>query len=77
METHLLLTDLRRVVGGTEDELGSTIIARADVRDIWLPAHQLLGTAEVTQLQHTRLRVHKQVLRLDVAMTDAQRVNIG
>lgn len=39
------LTYAGGVVSGTKDELGGSIVARADVGDIRLPADQLLGTA--------------------------------
>lgn len=38
--------DVRRVVGGAEDELGGAVVPRADVRDVGLASDQLLGTAQ-------------------------------
>jgi len=38
---------------------------------------QLFGTAEVTELQHSRLRIEQKVLRLDITMANAQRVDVG
>eukprot|EP00754_Rhynchopus_humris_P013920 Rhum_TRINITY_DN14356_c14_g1::Rhum_TRINITY_DN14356_c14_g1_i1::g.84606::m.84606 len=60
------------VVRGTEDELRGTVIPRADVGHVGLSLHQLLGAAEVAQLQDTCGGVDKQVLGLDVAVTDVQ-----
>lgn len=44
------LTNLGGVVGRAEDQLGSTIVAGTDVRDIRLVLNQYLGAAEVAQL---------------------------
>mmetsp|Transcript_15888 Transcript_15888/g.18402 ORF Transcript_15888/g.18402 Transcript_15888/m.18402 type:complete len:329 (-) Transcript_15888:80-1066(-) len=68
--------DDRVVVGAAEDQLGRAVVARADVRHVGLALDQLLGRAEVAQLQDVRGRVHQQVLRLDVAVADAQRVDV-
>lgn len=65
------------VVGGAEDELWSAVVARADVRDVGLVAHQVLGRAEITQLQNSSFGVDEQVLGLDVAMADADAVDVG
>lgn len=37
----------------------------------------MLGAAEVAQLEDARLGVEQQVLRLDVPVADAQRVDVG
>ena len=55
------------------DELSGAVVAAADVRDVGLAPHQVLGRAEVAQLQDAGLRVQQQVLRLDVSVADALR----
>lgn len=36
----------------------------------------MFGAAKVTQFQHSRLGIQQQVLRFNVAMTNAQRVDV-
>lgn len=72
-----VLTDLCCVVSRAEDELRRPVVPRADVRDVGLILHQNLGAAEVAQLEYASGRVKKQVLRLDVAVANALRVNVG
>ena len=69
--------DVGRVVGSTEDELGCTVISRANVRDVGLAADEVLRTPEVAEFQNARVRVEEQVLRLDISMADALRVDVG
>ena len=69
--------DVARVVGGAEDELGRAIVARANVGDVELALDELLGAAEVAQLEYGRLGVEQQVLRLDVAVAYAHGVYVG
>lgn len=73
----MALTDFRRVINCTKDEFGRSIVARADVRHVRLALQQLFGAAKVTQFQHSRFGIQQQVLWLDVAMTDAQRVDVS
>ena len=71
------LTDLGGVVRGAKDQLRGAIVARADVRHVGLVRDQDLGASKVAQLQDARGRIQEQVLRLDVAMADALRVDVG
>ena len=52
-------------------------VPRADVRDVRLALDEDLGAAKVAKLQHVCLGVDQQILRLDVAMAHAKRVNIS
>lgn len=72
-----ILTNLCCVVGRAEDELRRPVVPRADVRDVGLILHQNLGATEIAQLEYAGGRIEKQVLRFDVAMADALRVNVG
>ena len=76
-DTEAELTDLGGIVSSTEDEFWRTVVSRADVGDVWLILHQNLCRAKVTQLQNTGVRVQKQVLRLDISVTDTLRVDVG
>lgn len=69
-------TDLGGVVGGTEDKFRRAIVARADVRDIGLVLDQDLSTAKVAELQYASSGIKQEILRLDVAVADALRVNV-
>jgi len=60
--------DRGRIVCCAKDELGRAIVARADVRDVWLARDEDLCRAKVNQLEDARRRVDQQVLRLDVAV---------
>lgn len=71
------LTDVGRVVGGSEDELGCTVVPRADIADVGLAGDEDLGRAKVTELEDARGRVQQQVLWLDIAMADAEGMNVG
>ena len=70
------LTDVGRIVCGTKDELGGTVIPGANVADIWLSGNEDFSTTKVAKFEDTGLRVQKQVLRLDVAMANADRMNV-
>lgn len=66
------LTDIGGVVGGSEDELGSSVVARTNVRDVGLALYQVLGAAKVAQFEDARFRVEQQILRLYVPVADTQ-----
>lgn len=70
-------TDFRSVVDGAEYELGRPIVARADVRHIWLAGQQLFGAAEIAQFQDSSLGIQQQVLRFNVSVTYAHLMNIS
>lgn len=65
------------VVSGAKDQFGRPVIPGADIGHVGLPSDQMLGAAKVTQLEDSRFRVEQQVLRLDVSVTNALRVNVG
>lgn len=46
-------TNLRCVVGGTEDQLRSSVVARADVGNVGLILDENFGGTEITELQNT------------------------
>lgn len=71
------LTNLGCVVGGAENELRGPVVTRANVRNIGLVLNQDLGTAKITQFQDAAAGIEQQVLRLNVAMADTLRVNVG
>lgn len=70
-------TNLRCVVGCAEDQLGRTVVAGTDVRDVGLVLNEDLGRPEVAEFQNAGVLVKEEVLRLDVSVTDALRVNVG
>ena len=69
-------TDVGRVVGCPENELGSAVVARADVADVGLARDEDLGGTKVAELENTGRGVEQQVLGLDVAMADADGVDV-
>jgi len=72
-----MLTNLGRIVGGTEDELRRSVVAGADVRDVGFVLDEDLGAAKIAELQNSRVGVQEEVLRLDVAVADALGVDVG
>lgn len=70
------LTDLGRVVGGAKDQFRRSVVPRANVRHIRLVLDENLCAAKVAQLQDARAGVEEEVLRLDVAVADALRVDV-
>ena len=69
-------TNLCSIVCRAKNQLGSSVVARADIRDVWLIFYQDLCTTEVTKLQNASAWVQQEVLWLDVAMADALRVDV-
>ena len=63
-------TNLRSVIGGTEDELRCAVVPRADVADVRLARDKNLGGAKVTELEDAGGRVKEEVLGLDVAVAN-------
>lgn len=74
--TALLLTDFGCVVGGTEYQFWSTIVARTDVRHIRLIFNQNLSAAKVTQLQYPCVWVQQEILRFNISMANSLRVDV-
>merc|ERR1719174_2188957 len=68
--------DAAGVVRRAKDKLGCAIVTRADVRNVALPRDELLCTSEIAKLQHMRLPINQEVLRLDVAMTNPKRMEV-
>ena len=63
----------RGVVRVAEDQLRGTVVAGADVRDIRVCRVQLLGTAEIADLENSLLGVDEEIVRFDVTMADVDR----
>lgn len=76
-EKEARLTNVGRVVGRTKDEFRRAVVPRTDVTDVRLALDQDLGRTKVAQLEDARRRVQEQVLRLDVAVADPDRVDVG
>jgi hypothetical protein len=70
-------TNFGGVVSSTKNELGCTVVPRADVWDVGLILDQDLSTAKVAQLKNSAVGIEKEVLRLDVSVADALRVDVG
>ena len=68
--------DGARVLGGAQEELGRTVVARANVRDVGLPLDEHLGAARVDQLEAEPGRVDDEFVRLEIAVADAHRVDV-
>lgn len=71
------LTNVGSVIRCAEDEFRGAVVSRTNVRHVGLSLDQDLGRTEITQFEHTCRWVQQQVLRLDVAVTDADRMNVG
>ena len=65
------------VVRVSKDQFWRPVVPRTDVRYIWLALHELLGTAEVAELEHVRLSVAKNILRFDISVANTLGVNVG
>jgi hypothetical protein len=70
------LTNLGRVIGSAKDQLRGPVVTGADVRHVRLILDEDFRASEIAQLQHSAARIKQKVLRLDVTMADALRVNI-
>jgi len=46
------LTDISRIISSAKDQFGSSIISRADIRDIWFTRDQDLSRSEIAQLEY-------------------------
>mmetsp|Transcript_21786 Transcript_21786/g.72168 ORF Transcript_21786/g.72168 Transcript_21786/m.72168 type:complete len:291 (-) Transcript_21786:470-1342(-) len=68
--------DAAAVVGGAKDELRRAVVARADVRDVWLSAHEHLCAPKVNQLEPPPRRVDQEVVGLEVAVADPQAMDV-
>ena len=72
----ILLTDIRRVVGCTKDQLRRPVIPRADITNIGLPSHQNFCWAKIAKLQDPCCWIQQQILGLDVTMANANWVDV-
>ena len=70
------LTDVGRVVRCPKDELWRAVVAGTDVADVGLASNKDLGRAKVTELEDASRRVQKEILGLDVAVADADGVDV-
>lgn len=70
-------TDLRCVVGRAKDQLGRSVVARADVRNVGLVFDQDLRRSEIAQFENAGVGVQQEILRLDVTVTDPLRMDVG
>jgi hypothetical protein len=71
------LTDIRGVVGSSENELWCAVVPRANITDVGLARHENLGRPKVAQFQNPGSGVQEQILRFDVTMADANRVDVS
>ena len=76
--THMraIRTDVGRVVGCAKDELGRAVVAGANVADVGLASNKDLGRTKVAELEDASRRVQKEILGLDVAVADADGVDV-
>lgn len=65
------------VVLATEDQLWSSVISRADVRNVWFSLDKFLGRPEISKFQNMSCWVNKQILRLDISVANTQRMDIS
>ena len=70
------ITDFGRVVSCAEDQLGRTVVTGANVGNIGLILHEDLSRPKVAKFQDAAVRVKKKILRFDVTVTNALRVNV-
>mmetsp|Transcript_37869 Transcript_37869/g.122812 ORF Transcript_37869/g.122812 Transcript_37869/m.122812 type:complete len:416 (-) Transcript_37869:463-1710(-) len=68
--------DGARVLCRAEEQLGCAVVARANVRDVWLSAHEHLCAPKVNQLEPPPRRVDQEVVGLEVAVTDPQAMDV-
>ena len=71
------LTDVGGVVRRSKDQLWGSVIPGTDVADVGLSRNQDLGRTKVTQFEDAGGRVEQEVLRLDIPVTNANRVDVG
>jgi hypothetical protein len=71
------LTNIGGVVCRPEDQFWGSVIPRTDVADVGLSCDQDLGRAKVTQFEDAGGRVQQEILRLDIPVTDSNRVNVS
>lgn len=65
------------VVRVSKNEFWSSVVPRANIRNIWLTLNKLFGTTKITKLKDVRLGITKNVLWLDVSVAYSLGVNVG
>lgn len=73
----MIHTNLCGVVCSSKDQFRCTIVTGANVRDVGFILDKDLGTSKIAELQHASARVEKKILRLDITVADALRVDVG
>jgi len=69
-------TDARGIVGRTKDKLRCSVIPGADVADVGFTSDENLCAAKVAELEDSGRGIEEEVLGLDVAMADANRMDV-
>lgn len=61
----------------SKNEFWGPIISWTDVWNVWFSHYQLLCTTKITKLYSLSFSVHKNILRLNVTMAYAHRMNVS
>lgn len=69
-------TNFGCVVSCAEDQLGRAVVTGANVGNVGLILHEDLSRPKVAEFQDAAIRVKEKILRFDVTVTDALRVNV-
>jgi hypothetical protein len=69
--------DVGHIVGGPKDELRGAVVTRANIADVGLAGHEDLCWPKVAKLEDAGCGIEKEVLGLDIAMTDSDGVYIS
>lgn len=68
--------DLGGVLGGPENQLGSSVAPRTNIGDVGLSPHQLLGRPEVADNHCVLVFVDQDILGLDVAVGNGEHAEV-
>ena len=71
------LTDLGGVICGTENQLRSSVVTRADVGDVRLIFNQYFRAPKVAKFENTGRGIEQKILGLDISMADTHRVDVS
>lgn len=69
-------TNACSIVGRTKDELRRSVIPGANVADVGFAGDEDLCAAKVAELKDTGRGVEEEILGLDVAVADANRMDV-
>lgn len=69
-------TDAGGVVRGAKDKLWCSVVPRADVADVGLSCDEDLRATEIAEFENAGRWIEKQVLWLDISMTDADGMDV-